>query len=614
MIQFQKVTLSRGQQTLLEEVDATIFAKSKVGLVGSNGSGKSSLFGAIKGEYELEGGKLLMPSKIRVSHVAQEVPSSEQSALEFVLDGHEPYRELETKFKNAENEGRYEEVAYLYPAWEALGGDTIPVQARRILRGLGFEDDQVELPINHFSGGWRVRLQLAKTLIHPGDLLLLDEPTNHLDLEAIIWLEKWCKSYDGTLVIIAHDIAFLDNIVDQIIHIENKKLKMYGGNYSTFTKTRAEKMALDLAMYEKQQKQKAHLQKFINRFKAKASKAKQAQSRVKQLNKIEDIALVHVASPIQFEFEEVEAPDPMIRIREGQIGYDFPLLKNISFYLGSQERIAILGKNGQGKSTFVKVLAKKLELLSGEIHFANKLKIGYFAQHQLEALDLQKTPLAITKEKYPRMSEQEVRTYLGKFHFKQDKVFVPIGELSGGERARLTFALLVLEKPQVILLDEPTNHLDIEMREALSLALQAFNGALVVVSHDRTFIDSCCDNLYLVHDGRVESYEGSLEDYAQWTLQTKLEKKETQKPKKEVKPQEDKRKLLNLVKKLESDLKKMSDALEHLDHQLADTSLYESSRESELKKLLKERDEKKTTLETLEHQWLEAQSSLESES
>ena len=612
MIQFRALSLARGQRTLIEDANLSIAPNSKVGLVGANGSGKSSLFGLIRGHYESELGEVLIPKNLSISAIEQEVPSSEQSALDFVLDGHQSYRALQVQMSQAEKEERFDEVAHLYPQWEAIHAPTIPVQAKKILHGLGFSHDQMEWRVNQFSGGWRVRLPLAKTLINPGDLLLLDEPTNHLDLEAILWLEKWCAEFPGTLIIIAHDTVFLDNIVDSIVHLENRCLTFYKGNYSTFVRIRAEKIALNQKMREKQLKERAHLESFINRFKAKASKAKQAQSRVKRLEKMEDIAALHTASPFQFTFYEVDAPNPIVRVQKGTLGYDAPLLSNISFYLGPGDRIALLGKNGQGKSTFVKLLAQELSLMEGECHVAHGIKIGYFAQHQVEALPQEQTPYEFI-QKQSQMEPQALRNFLGSFNFSDEKALSKIKVLSGGERARLSFASLVLQKPHLILLDEPTNHLDLEMREALSLALYQFNGALVVVSHDRAFIESCCDTLCLIDEGKVQTFDGTLQDYAQWATQKEV------KPKQAIKaPKEDsfklKKQLTNRVKKLEQDIESLSAKLCDYETQIADPKIYESSEKKHLDRLLKEQHDTQLLLQAKEQAWEEAISQLEEES
>lgn len=611
MIQFRALSLARGQRTLIEDANLSIATHSKVGLVGANGSGKSSLFGLIRGHYESELGDVLLPKNVAISAIEQEVPSSEQGALEFVLDGHQAYRALEIKMSQAEQEERFDDIAHLYPQWEALRADTIPVQARKILHGLGFSHEQMTWPVNQFSGGWRVRLQLAKTLIHPGELLLLDEPTNHLDLEAILWLEKWCAEFPGTLIIIAHDTVFLDNIVDSILHLENRKLTYYKGDYSTFVRVRAEKIALNQKQREKQLKERAHLESFINRFKAKASKAKQAQSRVKRLEKMEDVAALHVSSPFQFKFYEVEAPNPIVRIQKGTVGYDKPLLSNISFYLGPGDRIALLGKNGQGKSTFVKLLAQELSLMEGDCHMAQGIRVGYFAQHQVEALPQELTPYEFI-QKQSNMEPQALRNFLGSFNFSDEKALSQIKVLSGGERARLSFASLVLHKPHLILLDEPTNHLDLEMREALALALYQFNGALVVVSHDRAFIESCCDTLCLIDQGKVQTFDGTLLDYAQWATQKETKAKEIANGPKDD-PFKLKKKLTNRIKKLEQEIERLSQKLSNYETKIADPKLYESSEKTQLDRLLKEQHDTQLLLQAKEKAWEEAISQLEEE-
>lgn len=610
MIQFKAIGYAQGQHSLVQDATLSIPMGARVGLIGANGSGKSSLFQVIMGDIEPETGEMFRPKNIKISHIAQEVPSSTQSALDFVLDGHEAFRDIETRLTQAELESDYDAFASLYEQFEAIDGQRIPVEASKILRGLGFNDEQLSESVNSFSGGWRVRLQLARTLLCPSDLLLMDEPTNHLDLEAIFWLEKWCKKYEGTLILIAHDIAFLDNVVNHIVHIEHKTLNFYKGNYSFFVKDRAEKIALNEKMRAKQQKERAHLEKFINRFRAKATKAKQAQSRIKRLERMEDIAAIHATTPIHFNFEEVEAPTPLIRIQKGVVGYDGKaVLQNMSFYLGPGDRYALLGKNGEGKSTFVKLLAKQLKLMQGDHYTASKLIIGYFAQHQVEALSLDKTPFDIIHDKRDTWTEQQIRDFLGSFQFMKDKVFNQVSTLSGGERARLALALLVLDKPQVILLDEPTNHLDIEMREALALALQTFNGALVVVSHDRAFIEATCDDLVLIDSGCVQDFKGNVDDYAQLVKESDSPKKapEKEKPKEDAYKQN--KQLTNTIKSLEKDIEGIEKKLKAADALLADEGLYDDKKK--LNDTLAKRDSLQKSLAEKEAAWEQAQASLE---
>ncbi len=610
MIQFKSLSYSRGQQTLVENATLNIPQSSRIGFVGANGSGKSSLFKLILGEIEVEAGEYFISKKVKINHVAQEVPSSEQASLEFVLDGYKEYRALEQSLTQAELTGDYDSLVELYEDWESMGGSAIAINATKILIGLGFSQEQINMPVNAFSGGWRVRLQLARALLSPSDLLLMDEPTNHLDLEAIIWLEKWCRNYVGTMIIIAHDVSFLDNVVDHIVHLEQKTLNLYKGHYSTFVKTRAEKLALNEKAHEKQQKERAHLESFINRFKAKASKAKQAQSRMKRLAKMEDVAALHASSPVHFTFEQVEAPNPLVRIQKGVLGYDGkPLLEGISFYLAPGDRIALLGKNGEGKSTFVKCLANQLELMGGDYYSASKLKVGYFAQHQIEALDLEQGPYEIIHEQRPNWREVEIRSFLGSFQFVGDKVFLKAQSLSGGERARLALALLVLDKPQIILLDEPTNHLDIEMREALALALQYFNGALVIVSHDRAFIESCCDTLVLIDQGKVQEYRDSIEDYVQWVRQPVQAPKSSAVTKEKSTSHKQNRALTNQVKKAEKEIERFEKQLKEIDVKLGNPAIYDDPQA--LEKCLKNRDASKRKLQAAELAWEDAQSELE---
>lgn len=606
MFQLKSLSYGQGQQTLIEDASVAIPRGAKVGFVGANGSGKSSLFKLILGEIEAEFGEYFIPKNCQINHVAQEVPSSTQSVLDFVLDGYQAYRSLQQTLEQAHVDGDYDAQIKGYEDWEAIDGEQVPIQATKILIGLGFSQEQVSAQVDAFSGGWRVRMQLARALLAPSELLLMDEPTNHLDLEAIIWLEKWCQQYQGTMVVIAHDVAFLDKVADHILHIEQKQLNLYKGNYSTFVKTRAEKIALNEKARAKQQKEREHLESFINRFKAKASKAKQAQSRVKRLAKMEDIAAMHATSTVKFSFEQVEAPNPLIRIQKGALGYnDQPLLSKLNLYLAPGDRLALLGKNGEGKSTLVKCLANQLPLMQGDMTVANKLRIGYFAQHQIEALSLEKSPYDIIAQKRPTWNELMIRQCLGGFQFVGDKVFLQVKSLSGGERARLALALLLLDKPQVILLDEPTNHLDIEMREALALALQDFNGALVVVSHDRAFIEACCDSLLLVDSGRVEPYQETLEDYAQWVRNPKIATKEVTQTKK-AKPSNY---WTNQIKKQESLIEEFEQGLKLIDAKLESSALYDNPKA--LEDTLNEREKLRAKLAEAESSWEQAQLALE---
>ncbi len=602
--------MNRGPHTLIDGANVNVHRGAKIGLIGANGSGKSSLFALIRGQLEPEMGECWVQKHVKISYIAQEVPQSEQSILSFVLAGHQRYTKAHETIAKANETEDYDALTLAYGELEDMHGAAIEVEAKRILVGLGFSHEDESRPVSSFSGGWKVRLQLAKTLIDPGELLLMDEPTNHLDLETIAWLEQWCKAYQGTLIIISHDIVFLDEVISTIWQVEGKRLHEYKGNYSTFMKTKAERMALDEKLREKQLKKKAHLESFVRRFKAKASKAKQAQSRVKQLEKMEIVAACHVQSPFEFEFAPVEVPNPLFRIRKGVVGYDKPLLSDLNLYLGPGDRIALLGKNGQGKSTMVKLLAGALALMGGEKTSAKDLKIGYFAQHQVEALDLESTPIDVMLSLYPDETELTHRGFLGRFNFSDDKAFTRVGVLSGGERARLAFALLVKEKPQCVLLDEPTNHLDLDMREALALALSEYNGVVVVVSHDRAFIERTTDEYYLINDGTMTRFDGSLSDYTQWALSSQnAQTKTTQK--KKTSDFQQKRKLTNLVKKLESDMDKLNQSLTDLEQTLAQDHMYEPEQADALAATLEEQHRVKQRLQTKEDEWEEAVQALE---
>jgi ATP-binding cassette subfamily F protein 3 len=519
MLKLSNITLARGAKRLLENANLTLFPGHKVGLIGPNGCGKSSLFALIRHKISQDAGDFEMPAKWVVAHVAQETPHSERSALDYTMDGDLELREVEAALAQAEHENAAgEKLAELHEHFDHIGGYQSNSRAASLLSGLGFSDQQMQQPVATFSGGWRMRLNLAQALMCRSDLLLLDEPTNHLDLDAVMWLEDWLAQYAGTLLLITHDRDFLDGVVTTIVHLDNQKLNEYGGNYSTFERTRAMQLALQGSAYIKQQKQVAHLQSFINRFKAKATKAKQAQSRIKTLERMELIAAAHVDSPFSFEFREPEAkPRQLLHLKEAELGYGSKtILSNVEWRLFYGDKIGLLGPNGAGKSTLVKSLAGTLALKHGGRFEGQGLKIGYFAQHQIEQLRLDESPIQHMKRLDPQTREQEFRNFLGGFDFRGNNADAAIAPFSGGEKARLALALLVWQKPNLLLLDEPTNHLDIEMREAVAEALQDFDGTLVVVAHDRHLLKACADQLWLVADGKVGEFDGDLDDYKKW--------------------------------------------------------------------------------------------------
>jgi ATP-binding cassette, subfamily F, member 3 len=523
MLKLTNVTLARGAKPLIEAGNLTLFPGHKVGLVGPNGCGKSSLFALLLGRLHQDQGEVDLPAKWVVAHVAQETPQSPRTALDYTMDGDAELREVEAVLAKAEAEhAPGETLAELHERFDHIGGYQAKSRAAALLSGLGFSDAQMQQTVATFSGGWRMRLNLSQALMCRSDLLLLDEPTNHLDLDAVMWLEDWLAAYPGTLLLITHDRDFLDATVKTIVHVDNQKLNEYGGNYSTFERTRAMQLSLQSAAHQKQQKQIAHLQSFITRFKAKATKAKQAQSRMKTLERMEIIAAAHVDSPFEFAFREPQQkPRQLLHLKEAQLGYhtatgDKTVLRNVEWRLFYGDKIGLLGPNGAGKSTLVKSLAGTLAMQAGGRFEGQGLKIGYFAQHQIEQLRLDESPIQHLKRLDPVTREQELRDFLGGFDFRGNNAEAKIAPFSGGEKARLALALLVWQRPNLLLLDEPTNHLDIDMREAVAEALQDFEGTLVVVAHDRHLLKACADQLWLVADGGLREFDGDLDDYKQW--------------------------------------------------------------------------------------------------
>lgn len=629
MITFSDIQLLRGGKPLLDNASATIHPGDKVGLVGKNGCGKSTLFALIKNELSIDAGNFNLPSNWEMAWVAQETPALHREAIEYVIDGDREYRELERQLAEAEEKDQGTRVAELHGKIDTVGGYTIRSRAASLLDGLGFSQEQMSWNLTEFSGGWRMRLNLAQALICRSDLLLLDEPTNHLDLDAVMWLERWLQSYPGTLVLISHDRDFLDPIVTRIIHVENQQLNEYTGNYSSFENQRAERMMLQQAMYQKQQKQMAHMQSYIDRFRYKASKARQAQSRIKALEKLEKVLPAQFDNPFSFEFREPSAlPNPIIMMEEVSAGYgDVTILEKIRLNLVPGSRIGLLGRNGAGKSTLIKLLSGDLTPNHGSLTYSQGVKIGYFAQHQLETLHPEETPLQHMMQIAPDQTEQQLRDYLGSFGFQGDKALEKVAPFSGGEKARLVLALIVWQKPNLLLLDEPTNHLDLDMRQALTLALQTFEGAMVIVSHDRYLLRATTDDLYLVHSQKVEPFDGDLNDYYKWlTDQQKLERKEAQpEPKANTNSaaakKEQKRKeaefrkltapLRKEIEKLEKEMDKLNVTLSDAEQELSDSSLYDAENKAKLNQVLAAQASAKSALEDVESLWMEKQEELE---
>ena len=617
MIQLQNISLQRGSKFLLESADLTIFPGQKIGLIGANGSGKSTLFQMLLGKIASDTGSCEVPRQWRIAHMAQEVGHTQRSALDYVLDGDTELRRLEREIAAAGQDG--DRLAHLYGEMEQIFAYSAPARAQQLLSGLGFAPGDDIRPVSDFSGGWRIRLNLAQALMCPSDLLLLDEPTNHLDLDATLWLEQWLQRYPGTLIIISHDRDFLDNIIDRTVCIERNKLDNYAGNYSAFERQRAEKLAQQQVSFEKQQERIAHIEDFIRRFRAKASKARQAQSRIKELERMEKIAPAHIDSPFSFEFTCADKMStPLVHIARGEIGYgDKTILHNVELSIMPETRIGLLGPNGAGKSSLIKTLAGSLPLLAGERTNGEHFKLGYFAQHQLEALDVKASAALHIQRMSPQAREQEVRDFLGSFDFHGERAFEPITHFSGGEKARLALAIIAWQKPNVLLLDEPTNHLDLEMRQALTMALQEFEGAVIVVSHDRHLLRNTVDQFLLVADGRVSEFDGDLEDYYRWLAQQKQSEPSEEKStdnslkvdKKNLRQQsaaqrQQLKPLTNKLKNLESQMEKLQRRLSEIETQLSDVSIYEDVNKAHLQALLAEQTTLQPQLMECEENWL----------
>lgn len=627
MISINQAQLIRGSKTLLDETSLTIYPGHKVGLVGANGTGKSSLLALILGHLSLDKGEFSLPSGWQIATVAQETPALDVSALEYVIDGDSEYRQLEALLHKAQEENDGNAIALLHGKIDAIGGYAIHSRAGSLLAGLGFSEADQSNPVKSFSGGWRMRLNLAQALLCRSDLLLLDEPTNHLDLDTMYWLEGWIKSYQGTLILISHDRDFIDEIVDEIVHVENQKLNFYKGNYSAFERIRAERMSQQQVAFERQQKERAHMQSFVDRFRYKASKAKQAQSRLKALERMTELLPSQADSPFYMEFRAPEAlPNPLIKMEQVAIGYsDKPILSKVHLNLVPGARIGLLGRNGAGKSTLIKLLSGQLSPMTGLYEPNPGVNIGYFAQHQIEFLRLDDTPMQHLVRLAPNAREQELRNFLGGFGFNGDMALSPVRPFSGGEKARLVLALLVWQRPNLLLLDEPTNHLDLEMRHALTMALQTFEGAMVVVSHDRHLLRLTCSDYYLVDQGEVRAFDGDLDDYHQWLLDAAKANSNQNSTSDDIKPAADKKQQKRLEAeirqkvsplkrkqtKLETEQQKLSERLAELEHLLADSELYDQDNKAKLTSVLTERTSLTQTLEDSEMQWLELQEEID---
>lgn len=626
MISISQAQLIRGTKTLLDETSLTIYPGHKVGLVGANGTGKTSLIALILGKISLDKGDISLPSGWQIATVAQETPALDVSALDYVIDGDFEYRELEAKLVQAQHDDNGNEIAHLHGKIDAIGGYTIRSRAASLLAGLGFNEAEQSNSVKQFSGGWRMRLNLAQALLCRSDLLLLDEPTNHLDLDTMYWLEGWINAYQGTLILISHDRDFIDAIVDEIIHVEHHKLNFYKGNYSAFERIRAERMAQQQVAFERQQKERAHMQSFVDRFRYKASKAKQAQSRLKALERMTELLPSQADSPFHMSFREPEAlPNPLVTMEHVSVGYgDKEILKSVHLNLVPGARIGLLGRNGAGKSTLIKLLSEELAPMKGKYETNPGLNIGYFAQHQLESLRLDDSPLQHLSRLAPTHREQELRNFLGGYGFNGDMVLSPVRPFSGGEKARLVLALLVWQRPNLLLLDEPTNHLDLEMRHALTMALQTFEGAMIIVSHDRHLLRLSCSDYYLVDQGQVTSFDGDLDDYHQWLLDAAKAANKTA-ASTEAKPAQDKklqkrleaelRQKLSPMRKVQLKLEKAqqqaNERLSEIETMLADMSLYDAENKAKLTQVLAERTTLAQSLEESEMEWLDVQEGIE---
>lgn len=635
MLQFENLSIRRGENLLFDNASFQIHPGEKVGLTGANGCGKSSLFAMLRNELVIDKGDVKVPRDWVIAHVAQEAPASEQAAIEYVLDGDAEWRDLDTKLQTPEHprflkfQSRYEEI----------DGYSTRSRAAQLLNGLGFKADDIERPTKEFSGGWRVRLNVAKALMCRSDLLLLDEPTNHLDLDAVLWLERWLKNYQGTLILIAHDRDFLDQLTSHTLHIENQKARLYKGNYSAFEKIRAEQLANQQSQYEKQQREVAHMQDFVRRFRAKATKAKQAQSRLKALERMELIAPAHVDSPFNFVIPDPEKnPSPLLSLHDAAVGYgETPIIEGIEFAMTPGDRIGLIGPNGAGKTTLIKLLAGELKLQSGNYHSSKEINIGYFAQHQIEQLQMEHSPIEHLKIldaeiNNGQATENQMRRYLGSFGFSGNKAMSMVKPFSGGEKSRLALALICYQRPNLLLLDEPTNHLDIDMRQALAVALQDYAGAVVLVSHDRHLLKVNSEKLILVANGKATEFQGSVDDYPKWLAEHNRggnlefdddsQDNEAEKPsnsaaaKKEQKRKQAERRaelqpLSSAIKRAERVIEKLTIQQTEIEKQLADNDLYEDDNKDKLRDLLSDQAYLQKEMDEAETHWFTATEALE---
>lgn len=629
MLSFNQVSLRRGAKLLFSDATFTLHKQSKVGLIGPNGAGKSSLFKMIVGELEADTGVIDMPQDLTLAHLSQEVPASDETARNYVLGGDAEWCEIQARLKQAEQD-QTDAIGSLHEALDSIDGYTTVPRAEQLMAGLGFATAEFDQPLKTFSGGWRIRLNLARTLMTRSDLLLLDEPTNHLDLDTIVWLVAFLKSYQGAMLLISHDREFLDDTVNHIAYLNQQTIDLYTGNYSQFEVIKAARLAEQQANYEKQQREIAHMQDFVRRFRAKATKAKQAQSRIKALARLEVIAPAHVDSPFSFQIPDSDkTSDPLLTLDRAKIGYDEPVLHEVNLNLHPGDRIGLLGHNGAGKTTLVKALKGDLTLLSGERHTGANLAVGYFSQHQVDDLSMVDSAYQHMLRLDHKITEQTARNFLGGFDFRGDKVFEPVKQFSGGEKARLALALVAWQKPNLLLMDEPTNHLDMEMRQALTVALQEFAGAILLISHDRHLLANSVDDFYLVDQGQVTAYAGDLEDYRQFLLGNSVAEKHsnkseapqlkasasaaafTSKGAQLKKDQKAQRQLKTQVRSVESRLERLNEKLKTVETELADSQLYEGDHADKLHDLVRNRQNLQDEIELAEEDWLKLSEQLD---
>jgi len=614
MLSFNNLALRRGTNLLFEDVSFTVHRDNKVGLVGANGTGKTSLFKMIQGEIDSDEGDFKYPPDLKIACLAQEVPGTDELALSYVMSGDLKLLEIQNSITKAENEQDYGALGELHSQFEDHDGFTAKSRAEQLLVGLGFSEEEFSKPLKDFSGGWRVRLNLAKTLMQPADLLLLDEPTNHLDLDAIIWLGNWIKSFKGAMLLISHDREFLDECVGFIAHLHNSTIELYKGNYSQFEIRKAARLAELESNYNKQQREISHMQDFVRRFKAKATKARQAQSRIKALERMELIAPAHIDSPFQFTIPETEKiSNPLIVLEDADLGYSDPIIKKVKIAFRPGDRIGLLGVNGAGKSTFVKSLKGDLQLLQGNKIEGKNLKIGYFSQHQVDDLMLDKSPIDHLVKVEEKATESEIRNFLGGFNFRGDKAKDVIKNFSGGEKARLALAIIAFQKPNLLLMDEPTNHLDMDMRQALTVALQDFSGAIVLISHDRHLLANTVDEFLIINEGKIERFNGDLLDYRKMILQGPHKESSTNKEDNEdkIKNRKDLKKIKTQILSIEKTLKRLNRKLAETQEFLNSPELYNDSSKMNLHDLLRDQVNLDTEIKSTEQEWLELNEELE---